>query len=407
MTIASTRDAEKHVGRPVGPLLRKSVLEQDEQFVSGKTEDGTRVYAAISPSQLSRWQLALVVPSSELDAIVGRSITLVSGGALLLLIAGIGTALIFARQVARSIRELSSAAHALGRGHLISSPILSPIAEIEELGQEMRRAAELLREREKERDRVEGALRKQEEFLQRQADMLNLANEPIFAWDLRGTIIFWNRGAEQLYGYSRHEAMGRVSHELLSREYPDTHESFDISLADKGEWTAEQAHKTKNGWRIIVESRFKLISDGAGGGVVLECTRDITSRKMTAQRLAMEQAVARILAESQTMAEACGNLLQTIGEGMDWDLAIFWTVDTNQQTLRCLETWHRPSKRFAQIKSRCGCAILPRQGITRAIKAPQRKVCTERSRFLSCYATRFLPWLNSSATKSVRKIRAC
>jgi PAS domain S-box-containing protein len=348
IAIATTRDAVKYVGRPVGSLLRQTRMEQREQLLSGNTEDGTRAYAAIGSSQLSRWHLAVVAPSSEVDAIVGRSIGVVAAGALLLLL-GVGVALIFARQVSRSIRELSSAAHALGRGELISSPNLSPIAELETLGREMSRAVELLREREKERDRVENALREQDEFLQRQADLLNLANEAIFAWDLHGTIVFWNRGAEQLYGYSEQDAIGRASQELLSTEYPETQESFDLSLASRGEWAGELTHKTKDGRRIIVESRFKLISDRAGGRVVLECTRDITSRKRTAQRLMIDQAVTRILAESQTMAEACGNLLQTIGEGMGWDLAIFWTVDRNRQALRCLETWHRPAKRFGKF----------------------------------------------------------
>jgi PAS domain S-box-containing protein len=359
ITIASTRDAEKYVGEPVGRLLPKSRLQQSEQLLSGDTEGGTRAYAALSQSQLSRWQLALVVPSSELDA-MGRSVGMVAGGGLLLLLVGIGIALIFVRRVSRSIGKLSSAAHALGGGSLISSPLSSPIAEFEALGREMGRAAELLRDREKERDRVEDALRKQEEFLQRQADLLNLANEAIFAWDLRGTIVFWNRGAEQLYGYTQQDAIGSVSHELLSPEFPETRESFDVSLANKGEWAGELTHKTKSGRRIIVESRFKLISDRASGGVVLECTRDITSRKRAAQRLAMEQAVTRILAESQTMADACSNLLHTIGEGLEWDLALFWMVDRKRRALSCLEIWHRPSKEFAQFVEHSRKLVLAR-----------------------------------------------
>jgi PAS domain S-box-containing protein len=357
ITIATTRDGAKYVGQLIGPLLRQTRLEQRDQLLSGTTDDGMRVYAAIAGSQLSRWHVAVVAPSAEVDAIVGRSIGVVVAGALLLLL-GVGVALIFARQVSRSIRELSSAAHALGRGELISSPNLSPIAELETLGRAMSRAAELLREREQERDRVENALREQEEFLQRQADLLNLANEAIFAWDLHGRIVFWNRGAEQLYGYSQQDAIGCASQELLSTEYPETQESFDLSLASRGEWAGELTHKTKDGRRIIVESRFKLISDRAGGRVVLECTRDITSRKRTAQRLMIEQAVTRILAESQTMAEACGDLLQTIGEGMGWDLAIFWTLDRNRQALSCLETWHRPATRFAKfIEQSCNLVL--------------------------------------------------
>src|SRR4030095_101975 len=115
ITIATTRDGAKYVGQPIGPLLRQTRLEQREQLLSGNTDDGMRAYAAIGGSQLSRWHLGVVAPSAEGDAIVGRSIGVVVAGALLFLL-GIGVALIFARQVSRSIRELSSAAHALGRG---------------------------------------------------------------------------------------------------------------------------------------------------------------------------------------------------------------------------------------------------------------------------------------------------
>ena len=347
--IASTRHADKYVGRRIDVLLRQAQREPGDELLRGTREDGTRFYAAISSSQLSPWRVAVVVPSSELEAIVGRSVGMLAGGGLLLLLVGSAVALIFARQVSRSIRDLSLAAHALGRGRPIPGPIASPIAELEALGREMERAAEILRERENERDRVEEALREKEEFLQRQADLLNLANEAIFAWDLHGTIVFWNRGAEQLYGYSQAEAVGRVSHELLAPEFPPGGESFDVSLANKGEWAGELTYKTKDGQRIVVESRFKLIADRAGGGVVLECTRDITSRKRTAQRLAMEQGVTRILAESQSLPEAGAHFLQAIGEGMDWDAAFFWTVNGDRGALECLESWVRSGKSFTRF----------------------------------------------------------
>jgi len=346
IVIARTRDADKHAGQSVEPLLGKVDAQAAEQFLSGETGNGNRVYAAVSRSQLSGWYLALIVPSSELNAILRRSLGTVIGGGVLLLIMGIGVALIFARQLSHSIGKLSSAAHALGSGQLTTTPINTPVAELNELAREMERAALLLRERENQRDQVEIALREQEEFLKRQADLLNLANEAIIAWDLGGTIIFWNRGAEQLYGYSQSEAIGRVSHELLCTEIANARESFEASLAGKGEWSGELMQKTKNGRRIIVESRVKMITDRAYRRVVLECTRDITSRKRAGQRLATEQAVTRILAESQTLAEASKNILQAICERMNWDLAIFWKVDKEGEALRCLESWQIESNGF-------------------------------------------------------------
>ena len=54
-----------------------------------------------------------------------------------------------------------------------------------------------------------------EEALRRQSDLLRLSFDAIIVWRLGGVIESWNRGAEQLYGYSESEALGRVTHELL------------------------------------------------------------------------------------------------------------------------------------------------------------------------------------------------
>ncbi len=264
LIIARSREAKQYIGTPVGPLLKQTNLLAEEQFLYGVTDQGNRVYAAVSRSQLTGWFFALSVPSSEFNAILYRSLATVGGGFFLLLLTGLGVALVFARQASKSINEFSSAAHDLGRGKSVRFPASSPIEEIDDLGREMERAARLLREREDQRDRVEAALRKQEEDLQRQADLLNLANEAIFARQLDSRVIYWNRGAEQLYGYSQEEAIGSLSHELLATEFPKGWDHFGASLIQAGEWTGELKQKTKHGRRIDVESRFKLIDDRAG-----------------------------------------------------------------------------------------------------------------------------------------------
>src|SRR5262249_23859119 len=61
-----------------------------------------------------------------------------------------------------------------------------------------------------------------EDMLRRQADLLEQTYEPIFVWEFGGTITYWNRGAEQLYGYTKDQALGRVTHELLATSPPST-----------------------------------------------------------------------------------------------------------------------------------------------------------------------------------------
>ncbi len=350
--VARSREAKQFIGTPVGPLLKQTNPLADEQFFHGTTGENNRAYAAVSRSQLTGWFFALSVPSSEFNAILYRSLATVGGGGFLLLFIGLGFGLVFARHASKSINEFSSAAHDLGRGKSVRFPASSPIEEIDDLGRELERAAKLLREREDERDRVEAALRKQEEELQQQADLLNLANEAIFARQLDSRVIYWNRGAEQLYGYSQDEAIGSFSHELLATEFPRGWDHFGAALLAAGEWSGELKQKTKHGRYIDLESRFKLIDDRAGSYVILECNRDITHRKQTARRLATEHQVTLALAESESPELAWGKTLEIMGAGLEWDAGTFWLIDKKSQMLQCLESWHDPSKDFTDFGKR-------------------------------------------------------
>ncbi len=344
--IARSRDAQKAVGAPANALLARADLFSGEQWVRGAGPSGADADAAVSRLNRSGWYMALIVPSAEVNAILYRSIATVGGGGLLLLIAGLGLALLFARRVSHSIRDLSVAARDLGRGRPVAFPARSSIAEIDGLGRQMERAAALLRERENERDRVESALRRQEEDLQRQADLLNLANEAIFARRLDSRIIYWNRGAAELYGYAQDEALGAFCHELLATEFPGGWSSFEAALLAAGEWSGELKQKTKDGRYIDVESRLKLIADRAGGRLILECNRDISHRKQSARRTAAEHAVTVILAESESLEAAWPRILEVVGLGFDWQCARVWLADKAKQRLECAAAWRHPAAPF-------------------------------------------------------------
>ena len=334
--IARSKNARRLVGEQIGPPLTSTNVLGREQFLRGVDENGDSAYAAIVRSQLTGWFFALTVPASEVNAILYRSLAVAGGGGLMLLLTGLGVALFFSRRASDSLQELSRAAHDLGRGRRPAFPANTPISELDSVITEMKRAVQLLQEREAERDRVEGALRTQEQDLQRQADLLNLANEAIFARQIDGTITFWNRGAEQLYGYTQEEALGAHSNELLGTEYPQGREQFEAVLHKVGEWTGELRQRTKSGRRIDVESRFKLIHDRSGGQLILECNRDISQRKQSARRLATEHQVTLALAESETAEVAWHRVLEIVGTGLGWEAGRFWLVNGKSQTLECL-----------------------------------------------------------------------
>jgi PAS domain S-box-containing protein len=126
--------------------------------------------------------------------------------------------------------------------------------------------------------------RRLERESRRLASMLERAHDAIFMWELGGPIRYWNRGAEMLYGFSRDEAVGRISHDLLQTQRHVTREVFEAELTRAGEWAGELTHTTSDGRRIEVLSRQQLLHEPDGRRFVLETSRDITERNRLAQR---------------------------------------------------------------------------------------------------------------------------
>lgn len=158
-----------------------------------------------------------------------------------------------------------------------------------------------------ERRRAEGVHRDTEERLRQEARLVELSRAPIFVWDFDHGIVQWNRGSEELYGYSPEEAIGQTKERLLRTEVPGS--SFAAvrrGLLDKGTWAGEVLHTTKDGRILTVESQAELVSSEERR-LVLESTRDITDRKTweTRQKLLLGELNHRIkntLAVIQTMA---------------------------------------------------------------------------------------------------------
>jgi PAS domain S-box-containing protein len=132
--------------------------------------------------------------------------------------------------------------------------------------------------------------RRAEDALRRQANLLEQTHDAIIVWEFPRTIIYWNRASEKLYGFSRDEAIGRASHELLQTQHPLPRPSFDAQLERDGEWAGELTHTARDGRKILVESRHVLVNEAGGRRVVLEINRDITERRQTQESLQQAQA---------------------------------------------------------------------------------------------------------------------
>ena len=112
------------------------------------------------------------------------------------------------------------------------------------------------------------------------SELLEHTNDAIIIWEMEGAgILYWNQAAEQLYGYSRKEAQGRVTHDLLRTISRKSVKELESMLARYGVWVGELSHTTRDGRNLEVEGRLSLMSQRNGRWLVLEVNRDITDRK--------------------------------------------------------------------------------------------------------------------------------
>jgi two-component system cell cycle sensor histidine kinase/response regulator CckA len=136
--------------------------------------------------------------------------------------------------------------------------------------------------------------------LAEQSALLELAPDPIFVRDADRRITFWNAAAEAIYGFSCEEAIGANPTDLLRSEYPVALEEIERIVARDGLWTGDLVQTTRDGRRLVVESRWGAIYDEHGQlTALLEINRDITDR-LEAQA---ERERVRALLERARMSE--------------------------------------------------------------------------------------------------------
>jgi PAS domain S-box-containing protein len=153
-----------------------------------------------------------------------------------------------------------------------------------------------------------------EEALRRQANLLEQTHDAILVWAFPGMITYWNRGAEQLYGFSRKEAIGRLSHELLRTEHPMAAELFEKLLERQGTWAGELTQNTRDGQKVTVESRHVLLREADGRRFVMETNRDVTERKRAEERLQRAHVELAHVTRMTTLGEFAASIAHEVNQ---------------------------------------------------------------------------------------------
>lgn len=151
-------------------------------------------------------------------------------------------------------------------------------------------------------------LKQTESRLAEQTRLLDLSNDAILVRDTHDRIIYWNHGAEGIYGFKKEEAIGKVSHDLLGTEHSESLKSIRKKLERDDRWSGELVHTRKDGTKITVASRWSLDRDDRGRPTsVLETNNDISLRKQAERDLRKSKQLLELLVRKRTKALRSAN----------------------------------------------------------------------------------------------------
>jgi diguanylate cyclase (GGDEF)-like protein/PAS domain S-box-containing protein len=121
--------------------------------------------------------------------------------------------------------------------------------------------------------------------LRQHAELLDKAQDAIFVQDMAGRILYWNKGAERIYGWTSEKVTGQLICNVFRTTLDDMNKSV-ASVLRQGEWTGELAQHDSKGNTLTVESRCTLVKAEDGRPrAILSINTDITNRKKAEARI--------------------------------------------------------------------------------------------------------------------------
>ena len=158
-------------------------------------------------------------------------------------------------------------------------------------------------------------LREANAALRERANLLDLTHDTVFVRDMDDVIKFWNKGAEDRYGWNREEAVGQVSHNIVRTVFPAPLPDIKAELVRTGRWEGELIHTRRDGSQVVAASRWALQRDEQGNPVaVLETNNDITERKRTEEALQKVQTELTHVTRVMTLGELTASIAHEVNQ---------------------------------------------------------------------------------------------
>ena len=174
------------------------------------------------------------------------------------------------------------------------------------------------------------------------------SREAIAIIDPNGFYLQQNGAHFTLLGYSDEDLQGQTPALDLGAE---TFADVKSQLAESGEYSGEILCRTKSGEHLNVELTVFTMRSGLGEPLcyvsikrdITRRTREISARRRSEQRLALQYGITRILSRSIDFVEGTHEILQTVCESLGWQVGVLWAVDRQGEALRCVDFWNHPS----------------------------------------------------------------
>jgi len=184
-----------------------------------------------------------------------------------------------------------------------------------------------------------------EQKIREQAALLDTANDAIYVCSLEGVILYWNQGAERLYGWSSAEALNKP----LASLFPigvDAANLLEQALLKMGSWSGERRRITKDGRPIIVYSRMSIVRDADGRPKsVFAISSDITERKALEAQMLRGQRMESLGALASGIAHDLNNVLAPVVLGAQ----LLRSAVKGEGELRTLSDIETSARRGAEI----------------------------------------------------------
>ncbi|TLY28738.1 MAG: response regulator [Ignavibacteria bacterium] len=185
-----------------------------------------------------------------------------------------------------------------------------------------------------------------EEQIREQAALLDITGDAILVRNLEHQILYWNRGAENLYGLPQQQVLERKMSDILEEEDSGGIEKAYFSVMNQGAWSGEMKQVTKAGKKLVVESRWTLMNDAEGKArSILIVNTDVTEQR----DLEVQFRRAQRLENIGTLAGGIAHDLNNVLSPILMSIQALQRRHSDDKTLQLLSTIDLSARRGADI----------------------------------------------------------